>query len=311
MGRLQRGINPYSFRSFLSDRFFQYAEKLLLLSQAASPIVATLPPIPPSPTSPYTGRDTTAAVRASLQRALDNYKTGNIHLPPYPVPSDLSRSDTQSFGESHASELSSISSEAPAASGSPPSPKAGETGGSVLNTQVLNQSPAPIPSPAPAASAAAAPVIAAAIPSAVLPSATPTIAETGILVSAGPEGPGPATGSLKAADPAPAPTPAVPAVGATPKHETAEEEKKRLAALYSPPVATPAPASTSYAPPTSAPPAVSPSVDQTPRVESAEEEKKRLEREERERLLRGKGPDVPSKDEEPEEELPPYQEPGM
>jgi len=147
----------------------------------------------------------------------------------------------------------------------------------------------------------------------VLPAVTPTIAETGIPVSAGPGGPGPASGTLydikagssaSAATPAdPAPTPAASAADATPKHETAEEEKKRLAALYSPPVqSTPAPA-TSTAPASS-------STDQPQRYESADDEKKRLEREERERILRGNSPppDVPAKD---EEELPPYQEPGL
>ncbi|KAJ3481131.1 hypothetical protein NLJ89_g12233 [Agrocybe chaxingu] len=84
------------------DAIREYGEKLVLLSQAAPAIIAALPAIPPSPSSPYLGAHTTGAVRASLQRALDNYKTGHINLPPQVAASDLTRSDTQSFGESHA-----------------------------------------------------------------------------------------------------------------------------------------------------------------------------------------------------------------
>ena len=74
------------------------------------PIIGALPFVPPSQTSPYTGAQATGAARASLQRALDNYKTGHINLPHQPSGADLHRSDTRSFGETHASELSSIAS---------------------------------------------------------------------------------------------------------------------------------------------------------------------------------------------------------
>jgi hypothetical protein len=297
-----------------SDVIVQYGEKLLLLSQAASPIIAVLPAIPSSSTSPYTGRDTTAAVRASLQRALDNYKTGHIHLPPQPAPGDLSRSDTQSFGESHASELSSIYTEG---AGAITPSKTEETDSTVINPQ---DAPAPISaapaSPAPAS--VAAPAKEEPTPSNVLPAVTPTIAATGIPLSAGPGGPGPASGSLsniKAEVPAPTPAPTpssaapAPVAEATPKHETAIEEKKRLAALYSSPVQSTPPASTpAPTPATTSTPGASSSTGQPQTYESAEEEKRRLEREEREKALRGNAPpDVPSKD--VEEELPPYQEP--
>lgn len=273
----------------------KYGEKLVLLSQAATPIIAVLPPIPPSPSSPYTGRGTTGAVRASLQHALDNYKTGQIHLPPQPAPGELSRSDTQSFGESHASELSSINSEGQTPAPVSPSP---------INPQVLNQSPAPIPTTPASSGLASAAVVAAvaqADPSASnLPAVTPTIAETGIPVSAGPEGPGPAKGSLydiKSGS------------QDAPKQETAEEEKKRLAALYSPPAQSTPPASTPA--PTTSSPAVSTSTGQTQIYETAEEEKKRLEREEREKLLQGVAPPDLHGEPKIEEELPPYQEPGL
>ena len=320
MGRPQRGMDVHFIEALLLMFFFfliQYGEKLVLLSQAASPIIKALPNIPPSPSSPYTGLDTTGAVRASLQRALDNYKTGTIHLPPQPAPGDLSRSDTQSFGESHASELSSISSEGPTPAALSTSPKPEETNPSAINPQALNQSPAQLLT-APASSgipAVAAVSKAEASPSNLLPAVAPTIAETGIPVSAGPGGPGPASGSLHDIRVG-SPTPATPVSGApastpyAPKHETAEEEKRRLASLYSPPVHTTPPASSpAPAPATTSFSTISSTADQPQRYESAEEEKKRLEREERERILRRNAPlEVPPKE---EEELPPYQEPGM
>jgi len=284
----------------------QYGEKLVLLSQAASPIIKVLPAIPPSINSPYTGRDTTGAVRASLQRALDNYKPGTVHLPPQSAPGDLSRSDTQSFGESHASELSSIAT-GPTPSNLSTSQNPEETP-SAANLQGLNQSPAQIP--AVPASAGIPPFVVVSKTESSLPNlppgVTPTIAETGVVVSAGPRGPGPSSGSvhdIRAGSSTLASTPA-------PKHETAEEEKKRLASLYSPPVdstlsvSSPAPASATASTLTT-----SSTTGQPQRYESAEEEKKRLERQERERILhRNTTPNTPSKD---EEELPPYQEPGL
>lgn len=298
------------------------------MSQAAPILISALPPVPPTPTSPYTGAETTGRVRASLQRALDNYKTGQIDLAPLLAAPDLGRSDTRSFGESHASELSSIhsgevSTHTAAAISTPPSanyPPAGPTpavlhtaSASVppINPSALNQSPTLLPSLSPA------PVPVASV-SASLPAITPTIAETGVPVSAGPAGPGPASGSLhdiKGASETAGPrtdghpanegvvpgyaqsTPVVAAATPGAKHESAEEEKKRLAATYSQQSSVPAPApSTSIA-------------TQPPRNETAEEEKKRLEREERERILHAGAPSVPPKDKD--EDLPPYQEPGF
>ena len=295
------------------------------MSQAAPLIISVLPPVPPTPTSPYAGAQTTGRVRASLQRALDNYKTGNITLEPQFPASDLSRSDTRSFGETHASELSSIhsvetpthpgvASTQPSASPVPvsPVPHTGSASTTPINPNALNQSPTLLPSlsPAPVSSA--------------MPAITPTIAETGVPVSAGPEGPGPASGSLhdiKGAsetagprtDGHPAnkgsvadyaqPTSLAAAAAVTPavKHESAEEEKKRLAATYPQQSSVPAPAPA---------PAASTSIaTQPPPHETAEEEKKRLEREERERILHANPPSVPPKDNE--EDLPPYQEPGL
>lgn len=278
----------------------------MLLSQAATPIIAALPSIPPTPEHPYTGAQATGAARASLQRALDNYKTGHINLPPQLAPSELSRSDTQSFGESHANELSALNaaSQATLQFTPPPSNSPVTQSSPIVNPQKiqsppldpahLNNSPAqipslPSPSPppvAPDASQTAAPV----------PAITPTVAETGIPVSAGADGPGPASGSLRDLHPSPPTEASKPASqpDPTPRYETAEEEKRRLASAYS--QLGPVQGQASQVPP--AP------------YESAEEEKKRLEREERERLFREGSSSQPGKDEkkDKDDELPPYQD---
>ncbi|KAF9242879.1 Eisosome component PIL1-domain-containing protein [Melanogaster broomeanus] len=129
------------------DAIREYGEKLVILSQAAHP---------PTPANPYTGAPATAAARASLQRALDDYKTGHISLPLH-TGADLSRSDTQSG--------------APASVQSPP-----------VDPSALNQSPSPIPAQ-PNPVAPVSPVREVQMPGVVIPAATPTIAETGMPVS--------------------------------------------------------------------------------------------------------------------------------
>jgi len=264
----------------------EYGEKLVLLSQAATPIIAALPSVPPTPEHPYTGAQATGAARASLQRALDNYKTGHINLPPQPTPSELSRSDTQSFGESHASELSAIGSSEPTLHSSPSPPHAPgvipqKTHSPPIDPLTLNNSPAAIPAvsspPQAAVLQSGSPTATSPLTTATVPTVTPTVAETGIPLTAGAEGPGPATGSLRDIHHSPlGPTIAGPPQGAVPGYETAEAEKRRLAAAYS-----------QSAPPQGQPPQAPPPVASGPpaKYESAEEEKKRLEREDRERLL--------------------------
>ncbi|KAJ7706109.1 Eisosome component PIL1-domain-containing protein [Mycena rosella] len=271
----------------------EYGEKLVLLSQAATPIIAALPTFPPTPAQPYAGGQATGAARASLQRALDNYKTGHINLPPQTAGSDLSRSDTRSFGESHARELSSMTSDVssslqpglpvtpppgdekrlpPVTKASTPATAPPKTAQSPpLDPSTLNLSPAPIPSVASpgGASSAAHPIVA---PAPISAAVLPTVAETGVPVSAGADGPGPASGSLhniKAASSTAGPrsggapgnessVPAYGIAGSSQKFESASDEKKRLQA-YS-----------EAAQQQQAPPAA---------YETAEEEKKRLERE--------------------------------
>lgn len=249
---------------------------------------------------PYTGGPSTGAIRASLQRALDNYKTGHINLPPSVGESDLSRSDTVSFGESHASELSCIDSESslslvaanvtPLSSAKPlPSSAASpQLQRPPIDVATLNLSPSPLPSiPA---------VETISDPAQILPAVTPTIAETGIPMISGSSDLGPRSGSLldiRGQESAPP----VASVVEGQKYESAEEEKKRLAAAYS---SAEAVAPVEVAPGSSQVAAT----DATSQSESAEEEKKRLEREERDRILRG---DQNSKGQD--EALPPYEEP--
>jgi len=196
-----------------------------------------------------------------------------------------------------------------------------------MNTAVLNNSPAPIPIPtSPTAVSIATPDS-----NNPEPAVTPTVAETGIPVSAGENGPGPASGSLHdihAASPTAGPRSgglpgrrssgadlgygqspggvATGAAAATPaKFESAEDEKKRLQredrerilAAQGPPAALQAQAPTTGS-------------TSSPAFESAADEKKRLEREQREKILRAGGSDAtggssgPKKD---DEDLPPYQ----
>ncbi|RPD81999.1 hypothetical protein L226DRAFT_528211 [Lentinus tigrinus ALCF2SS1-7] len=337
----------------------EYAEKLSLVAQAGVAAIPALPDVPSSKIQPYTGHQLTASIRTTLQQALDHWQPGDTTLILHePTAADLNRSDTRSFGETHARELARINSADPHAKASipitpppthdhpPQAPSHNSNGppsssvpaptvspivtavGSTsvnkasppppgaasppLNPAVLNQAPAPIPIKA----ASPAPIVAPdpTEPDVKVPTVTPTVAETGVPKSAGPDGPGPASGSLKniqhtspVMTVAPAPVSATKPLpesipgyaGATSTHhESAEEEKKRLEREERDRVLREG-GSTST---------------EDPKYESAEEEKKRLEREERERLLAAGGttnPDThPDGRQHPDgdSELPPYQE---
>ncbi|KZP31290.1 hypothetical protein FIBSPDRAFT_916934 [Athelia psychrophila] len=315
------------------DAIREYAEKLVLISQAAGPVISALPATPPSDAEPYKGAQSTAATRASLQRALDNYKTGHINLAPESAAdSDF---DSRSFGESHASELSNIGSGQGTVSGigpltppqgssvlpgSPPSAfKSSDSGvpnrssqSPPINPIQLNNSPAPIPIPTSGASTTAAvPIGSPENLSPSLPPILPTVAETGMPVSAGAAGPGPASGSLldiknAASDAGPrsgglsgkqtsdtgygqiggigaAVTSAASLASATSgnpgkQYESAEDEKKRLQREDRERLLN------AQGPPPAA----------SGQFESAEDEKKRLQREDRERLLNAQGPPPPA-----------------
>ncbi|KAG1801559.1 Eisosome component PIL1-domain-containing protein [Suillus plorans] len=279
------------------DAIREFGEKLVILSQASKPIIAALPPIPPSPSSPYTGTQETATARAALQNALDNYTPGSTYFATHPG-ANLSRANTQSFGESHASELDSLASNPEANAGHPgvpitPPPQDAEKFGDAshspppIDPRTLNLSPAPIPEDH-------------SLPPIAIPVDAPTVAETGVPVLASASGPGPASGSLR--DIRRASDAAGPRSGGLPgnspfddlygqPHETAAEEKSRLEREERERVSAAGTSSTSE-------------------HESAEEEKKRLEREERERVLASAGTDSGNVRSEVKDgdELPPYQD---
>lgn len=303
----------------------QYGQKLALLAGASEQLCRVLPSSPPDQ---YTGAQQTAAVRAALQNALDSgYVPKNEHLP-LNVGQSVA-GETRSFGETHASELNSIATVTDNGHDA-------HDASAPINPAALNNNPAPIPSTthytapstgppatvhhyaapsvappssyAPPAAHSASPYS----PPAVAPSPVstgsvphaPTVAETGVPVSAGTEGPGPATGSLGTVSEEVRDRPTVgygvgsneqaPAYGgAAPlsvaPHESATDEKRRLASAQQTETTAPAP----YAP-LGLPHdghqgglAASTSTRRPATHESAEDEKKRLEREEREALLRG------------------------
>jgi len=261
--------------------------------------LAELPSIPPSSDHPYSGVERTGPIRASLQYALDNWKPGQTTLSA-PADAILDRSNTGSFGETHAEELQQIgtvhveeaqsdtqhvpspapvpvqelgSASSPTSSSHQPrqgssfsSPLAAESTSPSVNPAALNNEPAPI--------TLNSPPVAVIIPGPVdtevkVPTVTPTVAETGVPVSGGP---GPSSGSL--------------------------HNIRGSSSGSTQPVSenTPVPeGSSSTSPPQ--------------QYESASEEKRRLEREERERILaREAGASGSRKDEGNADDPPPYQE---
>lgn len=289
-----------------------------------------MPSLPPSSTRRYEGTQETAAIRADVQKALDSWKPGQINFPAHHGAVDLSRSDTRSFGETHASELSTIGHDdspppRPSTPNQPsgtslhdppvpmpvpvpaktqtisPKPATSPTVSSLpLQTASLNLAPAELPAPTITPSNAtpishtsgSGPIDTPAR----LQQVTPTVAETGVPKSAGPDGPGPASGSLlevKAEHDSQGSTPGQ-TTGTTSKpYESAEDEKKRLEREERERVLSQG-SSTS-----------------APKFETAEEEKKRLQREEREKLVGGSDADPTSgsgKLDDNGDELPPYKE---
>lgn len=292
-----------------------------------------LPSLPPSSTRRYENAQETAAVRAAVQKALDDWKPGHIDFPAHHATVDLSRSDTKSFGETHASELSNIGhNDNPVPRPSTPNFSSGTslhdppvpapvhvpakvefpfpspnlaTSPSVASPPLqpgsLNLSPVQLPAPTvtPSTTTTISPT-SGSDPidhPAKLPQVTPTVAETGVPKSAGPDGPGPASGSLlevKAEHASHGGTPGQTIGTASKPYESAEDEKKRLAIEERERLLNQGPSTSTAA----------------PKFETAEEEKKRLEREGREKLLAGganptSGPGGPD---ENEDELPPYKE---
>jgi len=279
----------------------EYGEKLVILAQASEQVLQLLPSVPPSLTRKYEGKQETAAIRVAVQKALDHWKPGHVEFPLQHTPVDLSRSDTKSFGETHANELSTIG---PSPSGRPggttlhdppvptmPQPKLATSppvSSPPLQATSLNLAPVPLPTPtiSPQDSVTISHISGSdpIDPPIKFPQANPTVAETGVPKSAGPDGPGPASGSLLDAN-APGNT-----VGSSSKtYESAEEEKRRLEREERERILR-----------------QDPSI-QAPKFETAEEEKRRLERE---RLLasNSNANPAPGSGKPDEDELPPYKE---
>ena len=276
----------------------QYAEKLILLSNASTSFLDALPSVPPTTENPYTGAKSTASTRASVQSSLNKWVTGHVKIPELNTSVDGIEPDTRSFGETHASELSSIGN-ADGASSVPStgalnassSPATQSSTNQPLDTKQLNQTPVQIPGHP----SAERPI--ATSPSAVsgspppsqpsVPTTSPTVAETGVPLASGTTGPGPRKGSLSQQGPG-----KVSAYGSaeaiasvTPSYPSAEDEKRRLAREERERILNQGSSSSA------------------PTYESAEDEKKRLERQERERVLQlggsggsGSGPRGDNKD---------------
>ena len=273
----------------------------------------------PSAPGPYQGQQQTTAVRAALQRALDSGYAPPTEQLPINL-GTISADDKKSFGETHAHELSQISATADSGhndAGSPPqTPKSSASthpNTQPINTAALNNAPTSIPPPtmnrntySPPATSAPLPTSQSqsynpptdapqsyAPPSAPPPGApipytapvavptshndvpqAPTVAETGVPVSAGAEGPGPVQGSLA--------------------HNGEKDESVPRPALgYGVGNGEVEPVPPRYVGPTAGSQEVNLQASGSirrpaePHHESAEEEKQRLEREERERVLRG------------------------
>jgi hypothetical protein len=323
----------------------QYAEKLSMVAQAALAIVPNLPSIPPSPAQPYHGESATGSVRASLQKALDNYSPGNITLiVGNPSPADLKH--TRSFGETHAQELSRIGTDDPTATNIPITPP-----------------PTSATAPPPSSTNAAL------LPAPSIPATSPISPLTGTVSGRQPGSPriSPAIASSPAQtspplnpahlNQAPAPIPALPTatspiISPNPADPTIKVPSvtPTVAETGVPKVAGPegpgpssgsllnkkSPTSPVTSPISALPPPQFPTAEEEKQrlererreqvlygeqpvtgstaptqFESAEDEKKRLEREERERLLRGGGSGS-NANQNPhgndDGELPPYQE---
>jgi hypothetical protein len=178
----------------------------------------------------------TGSIRASLQHALDHWNPGQTTLST-PAEAVLERSNTGSFGETHAAELQQIDTTnqgilQPATVvpvlNSPPATTQ-TLPGSSINPAALNNEPSPIPSASPSA---AVKLPESGDSEAKVPAVTPTVAETGIPVSGGRGGPGPSSGSLldiRSPQVSDAANPPAVEGGSTKQFESAEDEKKRLA----------------------------------------------------------------------------------
>ncbi|KAI0314471.1 Eisosome component PIL1-domain-containing protein [Amylostereum chailletii] len=287
----------------------EYGEKLALISQASVPILEALPPIPPSTAQPYSGAEKTGGVRANLQRTLDNWIPGQSTLLAAPAGANLDRSNTRSFGETHAQELSKINSDQPHQSqtGLPTTPPLSTSHPSASALSPINEkismpvaTTVPAPAPIPVSTMGGTSPVAPARSSSVLAKSplSPQNASPPINPSFLNNTPAtiPAPSSPAAAV---APNPVEPEMKVPSVTPTVAETGTPVVAAHGDPgpatgslrdirsssvsgaAAPPPPGHDGFPPP---PPAA-----HSGAFESAEEEKKRLQREERDRLLQGSG----------------------
>jgi hypothetical protein len=270
----------------------EYGEKLSLVAQAAESLVAVLPSVPPSPERPYASKDETGTIRASLQYSLDHWTPGDATLT-VSAGANLDRSHTQSFGETHSEVLKRINTaERQTDPASPPPGGSFEPSHDSSSDAKPSAAPASVPVSTQDSGSTAIPPTTSAVDSPV-PVPTPDLSSSTNLSTAATKG-SPINPAVEPIQPAPIPS---------------------TSSSVAVPVTSPRPVTGSYF---SKVPSATPGVVETSesssdavpkRYESAEDEKKRLEREEREKLLRGQTsgqgePDVNEEGDTP----PPYQD---
>lgn len=255
-------------------------------------------------------------MRATLQHALDNWKPGDVTLPLTTSAADLDRSDTRSFGQTHAQELAKIntdtSSVAPSIPVTPPTSTAGlppSAPSHYTNSPISYASTSPPPSALraspPTVNPRQSPTMKASSPP--LGAQSPPLNPAALNQAPAPI---PTLSTAVAASPVVAPNPADPSIKVPSVSPTVAETGV-------PKSADPGPASGNIRDLKQPSPSAGPSASLPPgggsgeKWESAEDEKKRLEWEERERVLAAGGsastqrqPDQQDGD----EDLPPYQE---
>lgn len=130
----------------------EYAEKLILLSQAGEAFLDVLPAEPASPSNPYNGVAQTAAIRHQVQQLLDDFKPGNYPSPFAPKNDASKRSPSggtspDGFGVTHKAELSRTPSVADKIErdDAAPAPEQHTNPSEGVNPSNLNNTPAPIP----------------------------------------------------------------------------------------------------------------------------------------------------------------------
>lgn len=302
MERDSRGRWQFHFWPNVRLPSCQYAEKISLVAQAATALVPALPDIPTSKEWPYTGAQLTASVRTTLQQALEQWTVGDTTLKlREPTAADLNRSDTRSFGVTHAQELAQINSADPHAKTNIPvtPPPAAEYPPQAPSHNANSPPPPSIPTISPQPTV---PVVVAA-GATELKATPPTITSPPLNPANLNQAPAPiptriSPSQVVSPDPA-APSVQIPTVTPTvaetgvPKTAGPEGPGPASGSLkdiqHVSPILSPTTGKFVSTTATEGLPGYGSSAAQPSPHESAEEEKRRLEREERERLLREGG----------------------